>query len=52
MNRIKHFFLFPPKWLERILVKSLRYRAWVIAEAGKAIRQRMLEREQEVSGDA
>ena len=52
MTRIKHFFLYPPRWLERILCKSLRYKAWVIAEAGKAIRQRMLERAQEVTDDA
>ena len=52
MNRIKHFFLFPPRWLERILCKSLRYKAWVIREAAKVLRQRMLEREQEVTDDA
>lgn len=43
MNRIKRFFLYPPRWLERILCLSLHYKAWVISESGKAIRQRMLE---------
>lgn len=48
MKFIKHFLLYPPKWLERILRKSLRYKAWVISESLKAIRQRMLEMAEEV----
>lgn len=36
-DKLKRFFLFPPKWLERILCKSARYRTWVIREAFKVL---------------
>ena len=39
--KLKHFFLFPPKWIERILVKSARYRKWVIREAFKVLADAM-----------
>ena len=39
--KLKHFLLFPPKWIERILVKSARYRAWVIREAFKVLADAM-----------
>jgi hypothetical protein len=35
--KLKHFFLYPPRWIERILEKSAKYRAWVIREAFKVL---------------
>lgn len=39
--KLKHFFLFPPWWINRILIKSVRYRAWVIREAFKVLADAM-----------
>lgn len=39
--KLKHFFLFPPRWIERILIKSSRYRVWVIREAFKVLADAM-----------
>lgn len=40
-DKLKRFFLLPPKWLERILSKSARYRTWVICEAFKVLADAM-----------
>ena len=39
--KLRDFFLFPPKWVERILVQSKTYRSWVIREAFKVLSDAM-----------
>ena len=46
MSKIKHFFLFPPRWLERILSRFNWYRAWVIKEACKILHNDIFKKEE------
>ena len=39
---MKHFLLFPPIWLERILSKIPAYRNWVIKQAFLVIKEDIL----------
>lgn len=39
---MKRFLLHPPKWLEKILSKSSRYRAWYIKETLRMLQENCL----------